>query len=100
MQAAALSQALLDGGYIESFSEPIVFTDGYVRYRKGNLFSTNFTRLSANYEVPTQEEPNWVQQIPHEPGNTGTTSFACKYIVLWFSLNYYRIWHIWQVGKV
>uniref|UniRef100_A0AAR5PNH8 1-phosphatidylinositol-3-phosphate 5-kinase n=1 Tax=Dendroctonus ponderosae TaxID=77166 RepID=A0AAR5PNH8_DENPD len=70
VQAAALSQALLEGGYIESFSEPIVFTDGYVRYRKGNLFSTNFTRLSPNYEAPPQEEPNWVQQIPHELGNT------------------------------
>ncbi|CAH1132979.1 unnamed protein product [Ceutorhynchus assimilis] len=67
VQAAALSQALLEGSYIESFTENNAFVDGYVRYRKGNLFSSNFTLASPNYEVPAaQEEPSWVQQIAHE----------------------------------
>ncbi|XP_050300649.1 1-phosphatidylinositol 3-phosphate 5-kinase [Anthonomus grandis grandis] len=70
IQAAALSQALLEGNYIESFTEPSVFVDGYVRYRKGNSFSTNFTQLSPNCDVPTQEEPSWVQQISHDSSNS------------------------------
>ncbi|XP_030762817.1 1-phosphatidylinositol 3-phosphate 5-kinase [Sitophilus oryzae] len=70
IQAAALCQALLEGGYIESFSEPSIFTDGYVRYKKGNLFSPSPVQISPNFEVPIQDEPSWVQQISHESSNT------------------------------
>lgn len=70
VQAAALSQALLEGSYIESFIEPCTFVDGSVRYRKGNLFSSNLTQLSPNFEVAAQEEPSWVQQVPNESSNT------------------------------
>lgn len=65
--------------------------DGYARYRKGNLFSTHFTQLSPNFEVPAQEEPSWVQQIPHESSNTGKKMEFVIYsydLGLCFSISY------------
>ncbi|XP_066249810.1 1-phosphatidylinositol 3-phosphate 5-kinase isoform X1 [Euwallacea similis] len=72
VQAAALAQALLEGTYIESFSESGGFVDGYVRYRKGNLFAGgSYAQLrSSAFELSAQEEPSWVQQTPHESSNT------------------------------
>ncbi|KAF7268563.1 hypothetical protein GWI33_018316 [Rhynchophorus ferrugineus] len=70
VQAAALCQALLEGGYIDSFLEPNSFVDGHIRYRKGNLFCPTPVQVSPSFEVPVPEEPSWVQQIPQESSNT------------------------------
>jgi len=67
-----LAQALLEGIYIEAFTESNSFVDGYVRYRKGNLFSPNVSQQSGNkLDLCTQEEPSWVQQIPYEFNHSG-----------------------------
>ncbi|CAH1970908.1 unnamed protein product [Acanthoscelides obtectus] len=69
VQASAICQALLEGGYIESLSEPQAFIDGNVIYRKGVVLSPEIPKLSA-LEPPYQEEPSWVQQIPQESSTT------------------------------
>ncbi|CAH1155707.1 unnamed protein product [Phaedon cochleariae] len=70
IQASALCQALLEGGYIESVSEPQTFVDGYAFYSKGNIRSMQSSRTSLNFDVPFHEEPHWVQQIPQESSTT------------------------------
>nr|CAI5827442.1 unnamed protein product [Callosobruchus analis] len=69
VQASAICQALLEGGYIESLSEPQAFIDGNVFYKKGVVLSPEIPKLSA-FDLPYQEEPSWVQQIPQESSTT------------------------------
>lgn len=70
VQAAAISQALLEGGYIECVSDPCSFVDGYALYKPG-VFLTPEVLANHNYiETPNQEEPSWVQQIPQESSTT------------------------------
>ncbi|XP_060534616.1 1-phosphatidylinositol 3-phosphate 5-kinase [Cylas formicarius] len=61
VQAVAICQALLDGGYVECLAEPSPFVDGDARYRKG-----------AGTQRPF--EPSWVKQIPHEGASPGLRS--------------------------
>ncbi|KAJ8957069.1 hypothetical protein NQ318_007282 [Aromia moschata] len=69
VQAAAICRALLEGGYIESVSEPLSFVDGYAFYRRG-VISSNLPQPSRSFDIPSQEEPSWVQQIPQESSTT------------------------------
>ncbi|EFA00380.1 1-phosphatidylinositol 3-phosphate 5-kinase [Tribolium castaneum] len=69
VQAAAISQALLEGGYIECVSDPCSFVDGYALYKPG-IFVTPEVLNHNYFEVPNQEEPIWVQQIPQESSTT------------------------------
>ncbi|KAL1517363.1 hypothetical protein ABEB36_001133 [Hypothenemus hampei] len=68
VQAATLSQALLDGNYIEAFLDSNIFVDGHVWYQKGN-----FTQLNTNIDTSRQDS-SWVQQLPHESSNTDSDS--------------------------
>lgn len=63
IQANAICQALLEGNYIECLSETTTFIDSYVLYRLGKLPSPDCPPPSNVYDIPTQEEPMWVQQI-------------------------------------
>nr|XP_023014888.1 1-phosphatidylinositol 3-phosphate 5-kinase isoform X1 [Leptinotarsa decemlineata]XP_023014889.1 1-phosphatidylinositol 3-phosphate 5-kinase isoform X1 [Leptinotarsa decemlineata] len=70
IQASAICQALLEGGFIESFSDPQTFVDGYSFYSKGVASSPELPRSNLNFDVPFHEEPHWVQQIPQESSTT------------------------------
>ncbi|CAH0546520.1 unnamed protein product [Brassicogethes aeneus] len=70
IQASTISQALLEGGYIECISEHCTFLDGYALYKYGNLLSLNVLDKINNLIAPFQDEPIWVQQIPHESSTT------------------------------
>ncbi|XP_072386330.1 1-phosphatidylinositol 3-phosphate 5-kinase [Diabrotica undecimpunctata] len=70
VQASAICQALLEGGYIESLSEPMVFIDGYAFYHKKLFSYPELPPSGLNFDVPYHDEPQWVQQIPHESSTT------------------------------
>lgn len=70
VQASAICQALLEGGYIENISEPASFIDGYAFYKRGSLMT--LPQPEKSIEISSQEEPSWVQQIPQESSMTGT----------------------------
>lgn len=70
IQASAICQALLEGGYIESVSDPTSFIDGYAYYHKKLVSYPELTTSGANFDVPYTDEPHWVQQIPHESSTT------------------------------
>ncbi|KAG5896372.1 hypothetical protein JTB14_005849 [Gonioctena quinquepunctata] len=70
IQASAICQALLDGGFIESFSDTNTFIEGNILYSKGVASSPDLPKSSLNFYVPYHEEPHWVQQIPQESSTT------------------------------
>ncbi|CAH1099797.1 unnamed protein product [Psylliodes chrysocephalus] len=70
VQASAICQALLEGGYIESLSDPAMFIDGYAFYHKKLTSYPELPLSGSNFDVPYHEEPHWVQQIPHESSTT------------------------------
>lgn len=70
VQAAAIGQALLEGGYIECLSEPSLFVDGYAVYKMG-FISADLLQQTTLFEVPGHDEPVWVQQISQESSTTG-----------------------------
>lgn len=81
VQASAICQALLEGGYIICLSDPCSFIDGYAVYKPGSLTAPEQV---CNFEVAHQDEPSWVQQIPQqEPSTTGRKIFSDK-VVLWY----------------
>ncbi|XP_045464624.1 1-phosphatidylinositol 3-phosphate 5-kinase [Harmonia axyridis] len=69
IQANAICQALLEGNYIECLSETTSFVDSYVLYKLGKVSSPDSPPPSNIYDIPTQEEPMWVQQIIQESNN-------------------------------
>lgn len=80
IQASAICQALLEGGYIICLSDPCSFIDGYAVYKLGSLTTPEQV---CNFEVANQDEPSWVQQIPQqEPSTTGNVNFAIKFLLL------------------
>ncbi|RZB49897.1 1-phosphatidylinositol 3-phosphate 5-kinase [Asbolus verrucosus] len=70
IQAAAICQALLEGGYIECVSDPCSFVDGYALYKPGHFISPEISASHSYFDAPHQEEPIWVQQIPQESSTT------------------------------
>ncbi|XP_056640270.1 1-phosphatidylinositol 3-phosphate 5-kinase [Diorhabda sublineata] len=70
IQASAICQALLEGGYIESVSDPTAFIDGYAYYYKKLISYPELSTPGTNFDVPYTDEPHWVQQIPHESSTT------------------------------
>ncbi|KAL3284887.1 hypothetical protein HHI36_019023 [Cryptolaemus montrouzieri] len=70
IQAIAICQALLEGNYIECISDATSFIDGYVLYKFGDVGSPDTPPPVNIYDIPTQEEPVWVQQILQESSNT------------------------------
>lgn len=72
MQAAAICQALLEGGYLEYLSDPCHFIDGYSLYKLGTLSSPEQIQT---FEIPHHDEPSWVQQINQESSATGVICF-------------------------
>ncbi|XP_018563541.1 putative 1-phosphatidylinositol 3-phosphate 5-kinase [Anoplophora glabripennis] len=68
VQASAICQALLEGGYIENASETASFIDGYAFYKRGSLMT--LPQPEKRIEISSQEEPSWVQQIPQESSMT------------------------------
>lgn len=71
MQAAAICQALVDGGYIESITEPYTFIDGYSLYRPGVVSSPEIVQNKNEFDNPTLEEPSWMQSVPQESTANG-----------------------------
>lgn len=72
-QAASLCQALLEAGFIKCLtdnqSEP--FCDGDFLYRPQlPPFPEVPQTENENFEVKPQDEPSWMQQIPHESSTT------------------------------
>ncbi|GJQ83295.1 putative translation initiation factor IF-2, N-terminal region [Trypoxylus dichotomus] len=64
IQAAAICQALLEGGYIECVSDPCSFVDGYALYKPGTVnILEPLQNLSEN---SSQDEPTWVQFVSQE----------------------------------
>jgi hypothetical protein len=81
VQAAAISQALLEGGYIECVSDPCSFVDGYALYKPGSFVTPEISASHNYFETPNQEEPMWVQQVPHESSTTGiSTNFLVHHV--------------------
>lgn len=72
IQAAAICQALLEGGYIEHVSDPFHFIDGNALYKLGSVSSPEQV---PSFSMPHQEEPSWVEQIPQESSATGNKEF-------------------------
>lgn len=60
----------MEGGYIECLSEPSSFVDGYAVYKMG-FISTDPPQQPTLFEVPSHDEPMWVQQISQESSTTG-----------------------------
>ncbi|KAF5269883.1 hypothetical protein FQR65_LT05681 [Abscondita terminalis] len=73
VQAVAICQALLEGAYIECLSEPCSFIDGYALYKLGFISAEPLIE-SDTHNLPNQDEPSWVQQIPQELSNTDSES--------------------------
>lgn len=71
IQASAICQALLAGGYIKNTGDTASFIDGYSFYKKGVISSQELPKNVQNFDIPSQEEPSWVQQIPQESSATG-----------------------------
>lgn len=71
VQAAAICQALVDGGYIESLTEPFTFIDGYSLYRPGTVSVLEETSgKSDDFESTNLEEPSWIQSVPQESSSS------------------------------
>ncbi|XP_017776695.1 PREDICTED: 1-phosphatidylinositol 3-phosphate 5-kinase [Nicrophorus vespilloides] len=66
IQASALCQALLDGGYMVCISEPCTFIDGMSLYKLGVVSSPEVIQSEQTFEATNQDEPSWVQYVPHE----------------------------------
>ncbi|KAK9746951.1 FYVE zinc finger [Popillia japonica] len=64
VQAAAICQALLEGGYIECVSDPCSFVDGYALYKPGSV--STLEPLQNLSENSSQDEPTWVQFVSQE----------------------------------
>ncbi|KAK4877008.1 hypothetical protein RN001_009514 [Aquatica leii] len=73
VQAVAICQALLEGAYLECLSEPCSFVDGYALYKLA-FIPTDPIVDSDICNLPNQDEPSWVQQIPQELSNTDSES--------------------------
>lgn len=71
VQAAAICQALLEGGYIECVTDSIDFVDGYVLYKPGIITSPEIPQSNTSFEGSNPEEPSWIQNVPHESSTTG-----------------------------
>ncbi|KAK9877229.1 hypothetical protein WA026_016976 [Henosepilachna vigintioctopunctata] len=70
IQAVAICQALLEGSYIECITEATSFIDGYVLYKFCDITTLKMPTPASIYEIQTQEEPVWVQQMMQESSNT------------------------------
>ncbi|XP_025836877.1 1-phosphatidylinositol 3-phosphate 5-kinase isoform X2 [Agrilus planipennis] len=70
IQASALCQALLDGGYIECVSDTMSFVDGYALYRPCFTLEIDDSPNLPPVEIPIQDEPIWMQQIPQDSSAT------------------------------
>lgn len=66
VQASAICQALLDGGYLESLSESETFIDGYAFYKPGVVLSPEPITETEPEEAVNPDEPSWIQNIPQE----------------------------------
>ncbi|KAK5642357.1 hypothetical protein RI129_008524 [Pyrocoelia pectoralis] len=69
VQAVAICQALLEGAYIECISEQCCFIDGYALYKLGLVSNDPSLDMHA-FDIPNQDEPSWIQQIPQELSST------------------------------
>lgn len=78
VQASAICQALLEGGYIESVTDTIEFLDGFSIYKPGVISSPEpAPNNRMTFDVSHQDEPSWVQEVPQELSTTDSdTEFS------------------------
>lgn len=77
VQASAICQALLEGGYIECISDPSSFVDGYALYKP--ILTSPFDDESSTVNDFFEDDPVWVQQIPLQ--DSSTTDSENEYLI-------------------
>lgn len=77
MQASAISQALLEAGYLECVTEQSTFCDGWALYRLQVPTTQELSQPEQKFDARSQDEPSWMQQIPHESSTTGILIIIC-----------------------